>query len=104
MIRSTSVEVASARANAGSAYAATRQASGSGTANRPQGSPEQQRGEDKVQDEASHLLKQIPPLLLTNVAQALLPITSFGYAGRLTDSTTIAGLGLGISICNITGL
>ncbi|CAM9871755.1 unnamed protein product [Scytosiphon promiscuus] len=42
--------------------------------------------------------------LITNLCQAALPLTSFAYAGRLTDASALAGLGLGFSVCNITGV
>ncbi|CAM9770731.1 unnamed protein product [Pylaiella littoralis] len=50
------------------------------------------------------LLEITLPVLITNLSQAALPLTSFAYAGRLTDAVSLAGLGLGISVCNITGV
>lgn len=44
------------------------------------------------------------PMLVTNLCQAVLPITSFAYAGQLANEATLAGLGLGVSVCNITGV
>ncbi|CAM9377744.1 unnamed protein product [Ectocarpus fasciculatus] len=54
--------------------------------------------------EQQELLDITVPVLITNLGQAVLPLTSFAYAGRLTDAATLAGLGLGVSVCNITGV
>lgn len=43
-------------------------------------------------------------LLVAALCQAVLPLTSFVYAGMLTDGASLAGLGLGVSVCNVTGV
>ncbi|CAM9113335.1 unnamed protein product [Ectocarpus sp. 12 AP-2014] len=54
--------------------------------------------------EQQQMLDVTVPVLITNLGQAVLPLTSFAYAGRLTDAATLAGLGLGVSVSNITGV
>lgn len=50
------------------------------------------------------LLKLAVPVLVASLSQAALPLTSFVYAGRLTNAAVLAGLGLGVSVCNVTGV
>lgn len=50
------------------------------------------------------LTKLCLPVLATNLSQALLPITSFAYAGRLTDAASLPGLGLGNCVSNVSGV
>lgn len=43
-------------------------------------------------------------LLVAALCRAVLPLTSFVYAGMLTNGAALAGLGLGVSVCNVTGV
>lgn len=43
-------------------------------------------------------------LLVAALCQAVLPLTSFVYAGMQTNAGALAGLGLGVSVCNVTGV
>lgn len=54
--------------------------------------------------EMTPLLKLAVPVLVGALCQAVLPLTSFVYAGRLTNAAALAGLGLGVSVCNVTGV
>eukprot|EP00903_Cladosiphon_okamuranus_P005780 g5728.t1 len=64
----------------------------------------QVQGRESFKKEMETLSKLCLPMFFTFLFEALHPITSFAYAGWLTDAASLAGLGLGISVCNITGV
>lgn len=43
-------------------------------------------------------------VLISSLCNAALPLTSFVFTGMWLDAAEAAGLGLGISVCNITGV
>lgn len=49
------------------------------------------------------LVRLTLPALVINIGQTALLFTSYTYTGQLSDAVALAGLGLGISFCNITG-
>lgn len=44
------------------------------------------------------------PIVVSTLCAAILPLTSLVYAARLGDNTTLAGISLGVSVCNVSGM
>ena len=95
MFRCTSGEGAATTTAATAAAAAAAEAAAAASEGKP---------DEEDRTELEKLAKLCGHMLVTNLAQAVFAITSFAYAGRLLDRASLAGLGLGISVCNISGV
>lgn len=54
--------------------------------------------------EMKQLIRLAADVLISSICNSALPLTSFVFTGIWLGPTELAGLGLGISVCNITGV